>query len=84
MFQFDTTYSGEVKKDFPEANMTRTTTVSTAIGLVGLTLAMATPLISAAPSALLALGFGMVALGLFGAVIGAAASLGHARQTTRH
>ncbi len=63
--------------------MTRIVTISTAIGLFGLALAMVTPLVGAPSSILLGLSFGMVALGLFGAVVGVAASLTHAWQSTR-
>lgn len=55
--------------------MTRMTTTSTAIGLVGLAMAMLAALSSSASPVFLALGFTMMILGLFGAVFGAAASL---------
>lgn len=63
--------------------MTRLTTISTAAGLFGLVLAMLAALNPDSSAAVLGLGFGLMMLGLFGAVIGAAAILGRAWQSTR-
>ena len=62
--------------------MSRLTSVSTVLGLVGLVLAMLTALAGGAPG-IIALGFVMLALGFMGAVIGAAAALGRVWETAR-
>ena len=62
--------------------MTRMMTISTVTGLLGIILAMMSALTGAA-HALLALGFVMMALGLLGALVGAAASLGQVWQSAR-
>ncbi len=61
--------------------MSKLLRISTATGLLGLVITMTAALNGAVP-ALLGLGFVMTALGLFGALIGAAASLRHAWQST--
>lgn len=63
--------------------MTRLTTISTATGLLGLLIAMLAALNPETPAAILALGFGLTLLGLFGALIGAAVVLGRAWQSSR-
>lgn len=63
--------------------MSRLTTVSTVIGILGLVMAMVSALISNVPSGILALSFVMLVMGILGAVIGAAASLGRAWQSAR-
>lgn len=63
--------------------MTRLTTFSTATGLFGLVLAMLAALAFDSSAAILGLGFGLMMLGLFGALIGAAAHLGRARHSSR-
>ena len=55
--------------------------ISTVTGLLGLVVTM-TAALNGAVSTLLALGFVMTALGLFGALVGAAATLRHAWQST--
>lgn len=62
--------------------MTRLTTVSTVMGLLGLVLAMLTALAGGA-SWLVAFSFIMMALGFMGAVVGGAAALGRAWETAR-
>ncbi|CUK00684.1 hypothetical protein RUE5091_02159 [Ruegeria denitrificans] len=62
--------------------MTRLMTVSTALGLIGLALAMLTAL-TGGPSIIVALGFVMLALGFMGAVVSAAAALGRVWETAR-
>ncbi|WP_170333294.1 hypothetical protein [Ruegeria arenilitoris] len=62
--------------------MSRLTTASTVLGLVGLVMAMLTALADGAPS-IIALGFIMLALGFMGAVFSAAAALGRVWETTR-
>lgn len=62
--------------------MTRLTTLSTALGLSGLVLAMLTALAGGAIT-LVTLGFAMMGLGFAGAVVGAAAALGRAWDTAR-
>ncbi|WP_170385733.1 hypothetical protein [Ruegeria atlantica] len=62
--------------------MTRLTTASTTLGLLGLVLAMLTVL-AGGSSAIVVLGFIMLALGFTGAVIGGAATLGRIWETSR-
>ena len=62
--------------------MSRLTTASTVLGLIGLVMAMLTALAGGAPS-IIALGFVMLALGFMGAIFGAAAALGRVWETTR-
>ncbi|MES0826236.1 hypothetical protein [Ruegeria sp. SCP11] len=62
--------------------MNRLTTVSTALGLLGLVLAMLTAL-AGGSSSIIALGFVMLALGFMGAVVGGAAALGRIWETSR-
>lgn len=62
--------------------MTRLTSLSTVVGLTGLLLAMLTALAGGA-GALVALGFGLMALGFAGAIVGAAATLGRVWETAR-
>jgi hypothetical protein len=62
--------------------MTRTTTISTYIGLLGLVMAMTAALFGMA-AGLVALGFTFLLLGLLGAVIGAATSIGQAWSSDR-
>ncbi|MEX0282561.1 MAG: hypothetical protein AB3N13_15370 [Arenibacterium sp.] len=61
--------------------MSKLLRISTVTGLLGLVITMAAALNGAVPT-ILGLGFVMAALGLFGALVGAAASLRHARQST--
>jgi hypothetical protein len=61
--------------------MSKLMRISTITGLLGLVITMTAALNGAMP-ALLGLGFVMAALGLLGALIGAAASLRHAWQST--
>ncbi|UAB89260.1 hypothetical protein I5192_00815 [Ruegeria sp. SCSIO 43209] len=61
--------------------MSKLMRISTITGLLGLVITMTVALNGAMP-ALLGLGFVMAALGLLGALIGAAASLRHAWQST--
>lgn len=63
--------------------MTRMTTVSTAAGLLGLVTAMLVALSGNASPAILAVGLALMALGLLGAVIGAATSLTRVWQSSR-
>ncbi|MGI9370041.1 MAG: hypothetical protein ACR2O2_14505 [Ruegeria sp.] len=56
--------------------MNRATIVSTSIGLLGIVLSMAAALSAGLPTAAIALGFGMMAFGTLGALIGAVVSLG--------
>ena len=62
--------------------MTRLTTISTTLGLLGLVLAMLTALAGGSAS-IVVLGFVMLALGFMGAVIGGAAALGRIWETSR-
>lgn len=62
--------------------MNRMTTVSTAIGLLGVMLAMLAA-IGTAFTALILLGFTMMLLGAMGAVIGVASSMARAVQSSR-
>ncbi|SLN50845.1 hypothetical protein [Ruegeria meonggei] len=62
--------------------MTRLTTLSTALGLTGLMLAMLTALAGGAAT-IVVLGFALMALGFMGAVFGAAAALGRVLETIR-
>ncbi len=64
----------------PEAIMTRIITISTFIGLAGLVVAMLAALGAGVSPVALALGFAMTALGMIGAVVGAA---GYAWQSVR-
>jgi len=68
--------------EFFEAAMSRATTISTAVGLLGLVIAMLAA-IGPALVGLIALGFVMMALGVAGAVISAATSLTRAWQSAR-
>ena len=61
--------------------MSKLLKVSTVTGLLGLIIAMIAALSGAVPE-VIALGFAMTALGFFGALIGAAASLSHVWQST--
>ncbi|SDX14657.1 hypothetical protein SAMN05444358_103158 [Ruegeria halocynthiae] len=61
--------------------MSKLLRISTATGLLGLVITMTAALSGALPT-ILGLGFVMAALGLFGALVGAAASLRHVWQST--
>ncbi|WP_271948471.1 hypothetical protein [Ruegeria faecimaris] len=62
--------------------MTRWTTFSTVLGLIGLVVAMLTAL-AAGTATLIAFGLAMMVLGFTGAVIGAARSLGRVLDAAR-
>ncbi|SMO54567.1 hypothetical protein [Ruegeria faecimaris] len=62
--------------------MTRWTTFSTVLGLIGLLLAMLTAL-AAGTATLIAFGLAMMVLGFTGSVIGAARSLGRVLDAAR-
>ncbi len=63
--------------------MSRTTAIYTAIGLMGLVVAMAAALNEGVPPVGIATGFAMMAVGTLGAVIGAAVTLSRAWQMSR-
>lgn len=56
--------------------MTRLTTTSTTIGLLGMGLAVIAALSHSVPMAFVAVGFSLAALGFLGSVLGAASALG--------
>lgn len=62
--------------------MNRLMTISTTLGLTGLIVAMVSAFVGTLP-AMIALGFVMLAMGFFGAVVGAAAALGRVWDTPR-
>ena len=63
--------------------MTRMTSISTAVGLLGLVIAMLSALSASPSSIILMLGFAMMTTGVVGAVISAAAALAREGHSTR-